>query len=108
MFVFTHTTHVLNNKKSVFNHMTFMFNHITFMFNHITLMFNHITIMFNHITFMFNHITFKTGTSAQVSIRMYDMYIGRFNVLVNNTKSNNKNNTIIYNVCLEFPKEVLN
>ena len=87
MFVFTHTTHVLNNKKSVFNHMTFMFNHITF---------------------MFNHITFETWTSAHVSIRMYDMYIGRFNVLVNNTKSNNKNNTIIYNVCLEFPKEVLN
>ena len=85
-----------------------MFNHITIMFNHITFMFNHITLMFNHITFMFNHITFETWTSANVSIRMYDMYIGRFNVLVNNTKSNNKNNTIIYNVCLEFPKEVLN
>ena len=94
MFVFNHTTPVLNNKKSVFNHMIFVFNHIT--------------LMLNHITFMFNHITFETWTSAQVSIRMYDMYIGRFNVLVDNTKSNNKNNTILYNVCLEFPKEVLN
>ena len=101
-------TFMFNHITFMFHHITLMFNHITFMFYHITLMFNHITIMFNHITFMFNHITFETWISAQVSIRMYDMYIGRFNVLVDNTKSNNKNNTIIYNVCLEFPKEVLN